>query len=96
MSKIVLSGAEFSQLCDRFAASTPGLINWKDFADCVDEVFTKKGLEQSVDIILGDARTASFYGKPLPDSCDQDLCEAVRDRFRVLVRRQRLDAKSFF
>jgi hypothetical protein len=63
MSKIVLSGAEFKQLCERFKAPKEGaFVKWKEFSDCVDEVFTKKHLEQSVDIVLDNARTQTFYG----------------------------------
>ena len=51
MSKIVLSGTEFKLLCERFQAPKEGAhVLWKEFSDCVDEVFTKKNLEQSVDI----------------------------------------------
>lgn len=63
MSKIVLSGAEFRQLADHFQAPKAGAhVRWKEFSDCVDEVFTIKNLERSVDIAVGDARTQSFYG----------------------------------
>ena len=58
MSKVVLSGAEFRALCERFQSPKDGAhILWREFADCVDEVFTKKNLEASVDIVLDDART---------------------------------------
>jgi hypothetical protein len=71
MSKIVLSGAEFRALCERFQSPKDGAhILWRQFADCVDEVFTKKGLEASVDIPLDDARTQSFYGQQTPDEVD--------------------------
>lgn len=97
MSKIVLSGAEFRLLADHFAASAqPGCVQWRAFADCVDEVFTKKGLERSVDIALGDARTQSFYGTVAPDAADRACVDAFCDRFKALVQRERLDAKSFF
>ena len=63
MSKVVLSGSEFKQLCERFRAPKEGNhVMWREFSDCVDEVFTKKNLERSVDIALNDARTESFYG----------------------------------
>jgi hypothetical protein len=62
MSKITLSGTEFRLLADNFAAPQSGWVLWRTFSDCVDEVFTKKGLEKSVEIPLGDARTESFYG----------------------------------
>lgn len=64
MSKIVLSGNEFRLLCNYFKAPKDGAhIKWREFSDCIDEVFTKKNLEKSVDISIGDARTATFYGK---------------------------------
>lgn len=51
MSKIVLSGNEFRLLSDYFKAPKEGAhIKWRDFSDTVDEVFTKKNLEKSVDI----------------------------------------------
>jgi hypothetical protein len=58
MSKIVLSGNEFKLLSEHFRAQKEGAhIRWRDFSDAVDEVFTKKNLEKSVDILIGDART---------------------------------------
>jgi len=46
MSKIVLSGDEFRTLAAAFQAPKEGpWIKWKEFSDCVDEVFTKKNLE---------------------------------------------------
>lgn len=63
MSKIVLSGSEFKLLIERFKAPMEGsFVLWREFADCVDEVFGKKHLERSVDIVLGDARTEQKYG----------------------------------
>lgn len=58
MSKIVLSGNEFRLLSEHFKASKEGAhVKWREFSDSVDEVFTKKNLEKSVDIQIGDART---------------------------------------
>lgn len=58
MSKIVLSGNEFRLLSEHFKALKEGAhVKWRDFSDSVDEVFTKKNLEKSVDIQIGDART---------------------------------------
>lgn len=69
---------------------------WRQFSDCVDEVFTKKNLEQSVDIALDDARTASFYGQQTPDEVDQQNVQSVIEKFKFLINRERLDPKSFF
>jgi hypothetical protein len=97
MSKIVLSGKEFRTLADRFQSPKEGThILWREFSDCVDEVFTKKNLERSVDIQIDGARTQSFYGTKGPDSTDEQNVSRVLDAFRNLIRRERLDAKSFF
>jgi hypothetical protein len=97
MSKIVLSGAEFRLLADHYQAPKEGAhVKWREFSDAVDEVFTIKNLERSVDIRVGDARTESIYGKPVPNGSDEGLVEAFQDKFRALVQRERLDAKSFF
>jgi Ca2+-binding EF-hand superfamily protein len=97
MSKIVLSGAEFRLLADHFQAPKEGAhVKWKEFSDCVDEVFTTKNLERSVDIPVGAARTHSIYGKAEPAGSDQAVVAAFQDKFKALVQRERLDAKSFF
>jgi Ca2+-binding EF-hand superfamily protein len=96
MSKIVLSGTEFRQLADNFQAPQDGWVMWRTFSDCVDEVFTKKGLEASVDIPLGDARTQSFYGQAEPTQGDHAAVNGLIERFAALVQRERLNARSFF
>jgi hypothetical protein len=97
MSKIVLSGSEFRLLADHFQAPKQGAhVRWKEFGDCVDEVFTIKNLERSVDIGVGDARTQSFYGKADPTAEDEARVAAFQEQFKSLVQRERLDAKSFF
>ena len=64
MAKIVLSSHEFEALLQHFRAPKEGRhICWKDFSDSVDEVFTKKNLEKSIDIRLDDVRTQTFYGR---------------------------------
>ncbi|MFM7852668.1 MAG: hypothetical protein ACKO96_12335 [Flammeovirgaceae bacterium] len=53
-----MSGNEFRLLAEHFRAQKEGAhVRWRDFSDAVDEVFTKKNLEKSVDILIGDART---------------------------------------
>jgi Ca2+-binding EF-hand superfamily protein len=97
MSKIVLSGAEFRLLADHFQAPKEGAhVKWREFSDSVDEVFTTKNLERSVDIPVGDARTHSIYGKAEPSPSDEAIVGAFQDKFKALVQRERLDAKSFF
>lgn len=58
MAKIVLSSTEFDALCEHFRAPKEGRhVRWRDFSDAIDEVFTKKGLEKAVDMVLDDVRT---------------------------------------
>jgi hypothetical protein len=47
-------------------------------------------------MVLDDARTQSIYGQIDPTDDDQGLVETLRQQFRELVIRERLDAKSFF
>ena len=96
MAKIVLSGNEFNQLSEHFAGSKENSVRWRDFSDCVDEVFTKKGLEKNHEISLNDARTVSFYGIAQPSGADNCNVEDVKNSFREAIIRERLDAKSFF
>jgi hypothetical protein len=58
MAKIVLSSSEFELITDYYRAPKEGKhVKWREFCDAVDEVFTKKGLEKTVDMRLDDART---------------------------------------
>lgn len=97
MAKCVISAAEFKLLMDTFRAPKQGEhIKWREFCDCVDEVFTKKGLEKNVETILDDARTTRVYGRQQATKVDKKIVEHVVNRFKEVIQRQRLDAKSFF
>jgi hypothetical protein len=97
MAKIVLSSHEFEMLTEYFQAPKEGKhVKWRDFCDAVDEVFTKKGLEKAVDLVLDDVRTHTVYGRTNPSKGERNLSEEVVYRFKQLLQRQRLDAKSFF
>ena len=78
MAKITLSGNEFNLLCDHFSGLKDNQVRWRDFCDSVDEVFSKKGLEKQVDMVLDDARTLSLYGTTAPTDADQGLVDALR------------------
>lgn len=71
-------------------------IKWREFSDKVDEVFTQKGLEKNLDVAVGDVRTQTIYGRRSADDSERDICRQVVDEFREVVRKNRLDAKSFF
>lgn len=97
MAKVVLSSYEFEELTTYFQAPKEGKhVRWRDFCDAVDEVFTKKGLEKAVDTVLDDARTQTIYGRTNPSKPQKNVVEEVVQRFKQLLIRQRLDAKSFF
>jgi len=98
MAKIVLSGAEFDVLSEAFRAHQKEgkHIRWRDFCDSIEEVFTKKGLEKAVDMVLDEARTQTFYGRTKPSKYEQVRAQDIVDRFRALLLKNRLDAKSFF
>jgi hypothetical protein len=59
-------------------------------------VFTKKHLERRIDTPLDDVRTESNYGVAKANDDDRQVVESVRNRFRDVLIRERLDAKSFF
>merc|ERR1712051_600661 len=71
-------------------------VNWRDFSDRVDEIFTSKGLEKNLDASVGEARTATTYGRRQPTAEHTAICEQVVAEFREVIRKNRLDAKSFF
>jgi len=97
MAKIGLSASEFDMLCFHFQAPKEGKhVKWRDFCDNVDEIFTKKGLEKNVDLVLEDVRTQTLYGRSNPNKVERNLSEEVVARFKSLLLRNRLDAKSFF
>lgn len=59
-------------------------------------MFTKKELEKDHEIVLGDARTQTVYGRAEAADDDRSIVANIVDRFRDVVRKHRLDAKSFF
>ena len=97
MAKIVLSSDEFLELTTYFQAPKEGKhVKWREFSDAIDEVFTKKGLEKAVDMVLDDVRTQTIYGRTNPSKQQRNLSEDVVYRFKQSLLRSRLDAKSFF
>lgn len=97
MSKCPISAPEFALLCSHFKAEKAGEhVQWRDFVDAVDQVFTKKGLEKSVDTVLGDANTATNYGRQQPTDAERAEVGQIVEAFKEVIRKNRLDAKSFF
>jgi Ca2+-binding EF-hand superfamily protein len=97
MAKLNISNAEFQMLCTSFKAPKAGEhVNWRDFCDSVDEVFTKKGLEKDIDKPLDNARTQTLYGRAAATRDETSQVQSILDGFTEVIRKNRLDAKSFF
>ena len=97
MAKTPVSQQEFALLSQAFKAPKEGAhVNWRVFSDKVDEIFTQKGLEKNLDAAVGEARTATTYGRRQPEGEHNALCQQVVENFREVIRKNRLDAKSFF
>lgn len=69
---------------------------WKVFCDSIDQVFTKKELEKNVDMVLDDTRTFTNYGRRKPTEEELQIVADIVVQFQEIVRKNRLDAKSFF
>ncbi len=108
MAKIDLSNAEFDKICEHFAAPVQGKVQWMEFVDSVEEVFTHKGLEQTPTVPVEPAKTELKYGKHGMTAQDLGVCAKVTERFSYLpftrdnlpfsqyLIRENLDIKSFF
>lgn len=97
LGKIQISHDEFKLLTDYFKAPKDGEhMKWKEFVDHIDEVFTKKELEKSVDIRLDDTRIATCYNRRQATEEERACVQDIVNRFIEVVRKSRLNAKSFF
>eukprot|EP00826_Nyctotherus_ovalis_P059101 TRINITY_DN818_c0_g1_i17.p1 TRINITY_DN818_c0_g1~~TRINITY_DN818_c0_g1_i17.p1 ORF type:complete len:380 (-),score=141.66 TRINITY_DN818_c0_g1_i17:1038-2177(-) len=81
MGKIELSNAEFDLLCEHFAAKTPGKVEWRNFVDSIEEVFTIKGLETMPTLVVQPAKTATKYGFFPPTEAEAAICARILDKF---------------
>lgn len=97
MGKIQISHDEFKLLTTHFKAPKEGEhICWKDFVDHIDEVFTKKELEKNIEIRLDDVRTNTNYSRRQATDEEKEIVRDICERFTEVVRKNRLNAKSFF
>lgn len=69
---------------------------WREFVDRVDEIFTKKGLEKDHTLDAAEVRTQTVYSRREPTSDDIAVVQNVIERFKEVIKKQRLDSKSFF
>ena len=75
-------------LCEHFRAPKAGdHVKWCEFCDAVDEVFTKKGLEKNLDKPLGDARTATVYGRSPASDGDKSGVQGILNGFTEVIRK---------
>ena len=97
MAKIPISTQEFQLITTHFKAPKAGEhVRWREFCDLVDEVFTKKGLEKSIDTVVGEARTDTHYARASATDAQRENVQRIVGEFTEFVRKNRLDAKSFF
>ena len=97
MAKIPISHQEFQQLSEVYKAPKAGdHIKWREFCDHVDEIFTKKGLEKDHDTQVGVARTEVQYFRREATPEQRENVQRLIAEFTEFVRKNRLDAKSFF
>jgi hypothetical protein len=69
---------------------------WKAFSDCIDEVFTTKGLEKNLDSTVGGASFNTTYGRLAASGEEHEIVQRILNGFTDIIRKERLDAKSFF
>jgi hypothetical protein len=97
MSKVPISQKEFELLCEAYKAPKTGdHICWREFSDTIDEVFTSKGLEKNIDASVGNAPFNTTYGRIPANESETDGVQRILEGFTEVIRKERLDAKSFF
>uniref|UniRef100_A0A7S3KPW0 EF-hand domain-containing protein n=1 Tax=Euplotes crassus TaxID=5936 RepID=A0A7S3KPW0_EUPCR len=96
MAKIDLSTSEFDLLCSHYNSKKIGMFRWKEFCDNIDEIFTKKELEKDATMQVTKPSIMTKYGTVSAPKQDKSLASKLVTRFKEKLRRERLDAKSFF
>ncbi len=96
MAKIDLSTSEYNLLLSHYSSDKPDMFRWKQFCDEVDEIFTKKELEKDATLAVTKPATFTKYGTVNPPKQDKSLASKLVGKFKEKLRRERLDAKSFF
>lgn len=96
MAKIDLLRTEFDLLSKNYPSDKQNMVAWKQFCEDVDEVFTKKGLEKDATAEFNKPLINTKYGMTGAPKFNKVLAHKVVERFKSKMRRERLDAKSFF
>jgi len=96
MAKIDLSTAEFEILINSYASELQNMFRWKEFCDAIDVAFQIKNLEKDVTVDFVQPNLDTKYNTIKPSKDDTSLAQRVVRKFKEKIRRERLDAKSFF
>ena len=98
MAMLPLSEQEFQQICKGFACENKaGYIRWKDFTDCVDEVFGTKQLERHApNEPIPLPSTKLNYGRRGITADELALANKIKADFKEYQLINRLDTKQMF
>ena len=84
MANMPLSNQEFEMIAEHFKSQEKeDHVTWREFCDCVDEVFTTKNLEKQSPSMLLEKTNLSFnYGKGGMNQSEVLLAESVKRKFK--------------
>ena len=98
MAMLPLSESEFQQITTGFACEQKsGYVRWKDFTDCLDEVFGGKQLEKSApNQPVCSPDTKISYGRRGISEDELALANKIKESFKQYQLVNRLDTKQMF
>jgi len=84
MANMPLSTQEFEMITEHFKnPEKEDHVSWREFCDCVDEVFTVKNLEKQSPSLLLEKTNLSFnYGKLGMNQSEVNLAQAIKLKFK--------------
>ena len=84
MANMPLSNQEFEMITEHFKnLEKEDYVSWREFCDCVDEVFTVKNLEKQSPSLLLEKTNLSFnYGKSGMTQEEVNMAEAIKSKFK--------------
>lgn len=98
MANIPLSESEFRLILSHFETPNKGnYVEWKEFCDILDEVFSHKELEKVAPNNQVELAQTSFnYGKNAINQKELELANKIKQSFKEYQLVNRLDAKQLF
>lgn len=86
MANMPLSNQEFEMIVEHFKSrEKEDHVSWREFCDCVDEVFTLKNLEKQSPSVQMEKTNLSFnYGKSGMNQAEVALAESIKRKFKYL------------